>query len=240
MQLTQCLQGLPALARRAADALPASAVPPPAAARARAALLASTAALAAVAALASAAALAADAPSGAAPDPRFYAGLSLARVSFDHRYAGVDVGDVSTGFGVYVGARLREPLSLELSFDRSDAIDRSGIAGSGVVRFDLQSERRTAALSVVREVSLQDLFEWPRDWRVFGSGGIYRSEIDTTATSLGSGATSHAADRIDGVVLGMGFVKRIAKFELRGHVRKFGVLDGSEALETEATVQLRF
>jgi hypothetical protein len=173
-------------------------------------------------------------------DGRFYAGTGLTRVTFEDQHGGVRLDDVSVGFVGYAGFRLREQLSLELSYDASDAIDRSNVPGSGVVRFDVVSERRTLAVSALREVSLQELFDWRRDWRVFGVVGIYESDLERTVTTLGSNARTVVGDRIDGVLLGAGFLRRIGGVEVRGYVRKFGFLDGGEAFETGATVQLRF
>jgi hypothetical protein len=190
-----------------------------------------------------AAALSLDASAADAEDTgvaRFYAGTGITRVSFDDAYNRVNVDDVSTGFVAYLGFRLREQLSLEISYDASDAIDRSDVAGSGVVRFDIAGERRTVAISALREVSLQDLFDWRRDWRVFGIAGIYASSLDRTVTTLGSNVRTASSERIDGALLGAGFLRRIAGVEVRGYVRQFGILEGAEALETGATVQFRF
>jgi hypothetical protein len=190
-----------------------------------------------------AAALSLDASAADAEDAgvaRFYAGTGITRVSFDDAYNRVNVDDVSTGFVAYLGFRLREQLSLEVSYDASDAIDRSDVAGSGVVRFDIVGERRTVAISALREVSLQDLFDWRRDWRVFGIAGIYASSLDRTVTTLGSNVRTANSERIHGALLGAGFLRRIAGVEVRGYVRQFGILEGAEALETGATVQFRF
>jgi hypothetical protein len=173
-------------------------------------------------------------------DARLYAGTGLNRVSFDDAYNGVSLDDISTGFVAYLGFRLREQLSLEVSYDASDAIDRSDVAGSGIVRFDVVNERRTVAISALRELSLQELFGWRHDWRVFGVVGVYRSDLDRTATILGSNQQTASGDEITGALLGAGFLRRIGPIEVRGYVRTFGVLDAGEASETGATVQFRF
>ena len=176
------------------------------------------------------------------PEPahRFYAGVALGSLDFHDSYAGVGLHDSSVGLGVFGGAYLKDRLSLELSYDSFTAIDLHDVAGSGVTRFDVESRRRTSALSVVREVSMRDIFEWRRDWRVFGMAGVYRSSIGRSVTVLGTGATSSADEGITGALLGAGVSYKVGPVDLRGYFREFGVLDNKEGRDFGIVVQRRF
>jgi len=182
---------------------------------------------------------AAEAPKEADAAHRFYAGVSLGSLKFHDSYGGVKFEDSSAALGVFGGANLKDRLSLELSFDSFAAIDLHDVAGSGVTRFDVESRRRTAALSVVREVSMRDIFEWRRDWRVFGTAGVYRTNIDRTVNTLGVGE-SPSSEGITGMVLGLGVLYKVGPVDLRGYFREFGVLDDKEARDIGVAVQRRF
>lgn len=173
-------------------------------------------------------------------DARLYVGIGVVLLTFDDEFNGVAVDDVSTGIAAYAGLRLSERLSLELSYDAADAIDLGDIAGSGIVRFNVVNERRTVAISALREVSLRDIFNWQRDWRLFGMAGIYRSDLERAITTVGSNERTDSDDRIAGALLGAGVIYRLSGVEVRGYVRKLGILDRGEATETGASVQLRF
>jgi hypothetical protein len=166
---------------------------------------------------------------------RFYAGLNLASLKFDDRAEDVAFSDSSLGLGLYTGYRINDRLAVELSYDRFDAIDLHDLAGSGTVRFDVTSERRTLALSVVRQVSLRDLFDLRRDWRLFGMLGIYDSRVDRTLTLLDSGAEASSADQVTGALAGGGVLYGFGRVELRGYLRWWG-----DAQEIGAAAQLRF
>lgn len=183
---------------------------------------------------------AADKSKDAEPAHRFYAGVTLGSLDFHDSYAGVSLHDESVGLGVFGGAYLKERLSLELSYDAFTAIDLHNVAGSGVTRFDVQNRRRTAALSVVREVSMRDIFEWRRDWRVFGMAGVYRSSMDRSITLLGTGERSSAGEGITGALLGAGVLYKVGPVDLRGYVREFGVLDNKEGRDIGVVIQRRF
>lgn len=182
----------------------------------------------------------ADTSKDAEPAHRFYAGVTLGSLDFHDRYAGVNLHDSSVGLGVFGGAYLKDRLSLELWYDSFTAIDLHDVAGSGVTRFDVQSRRRTAALSVVREVSMRDIFEWRRDWRLFAMGGVYRSSIGRSVTVLGTGERSSAGEGITGVLLGVGVLYKVGPVDLRGYVREFGVTDTREGRDIGIVVQRRF
>src|SRR5689334_20835169 len=165
---------------------------------------------------------------------RFYAGMTLAALDFDDNYRGIALSDSSTGLGVYGGFRLKDRLALELSYDSFDAIDLTDIAGSGIVRLDVETERRTATLSVLREVSFKELFDWRRDWRIYGTAGVYDSELRGTVTARGASSTSTRSfvhDSDTGLVFGAGALYALGRFELRGFV-----LSGSDVREYGAAV----
>jgi hypothetical protein len=182
----------------------------------------------------------ADSSRDAEPANRFYAGVALGSLYFHDSYAGVNLHDSSVGLGVFGGAYLKDRLSLELSYDSFTAIDLRNVAGSGVTRFDVESRRRTAGLSVVREVSMRDIFEWRRDWRVFGMAGVYRSSISRAVTVLGTGATSAADEGTTGALLGAGVLYKVGPVDLRGYFREFGVLDNKEGRDFGIVVQRSF
>ena len=185
-------------------------------------------------ALAAARAAAAAEPDGAAGS-RLYAGVAVLALDFVDAHEGVTFDDASTGFGVYGGFRLHDRLALELSYDAFDAIDVRDIAGSGIVRLDVETERRTATFSVLREISLKELFGWPRDWRLYGTAGIYDSDLRRTVTTLGSNVRRSVRDGDTGLLLGAGVLYAVGPVELRGYV-----LGGGDAREVGAAVQLRF
>jgi opacity protein-like surface antigen len=176
----------------------------------------------------------------APPKHRFYAGAAVASLVFDDHYGGVSFNDSSVGTALFGGAFLNDHLSLELSYDSFDAIDLRDLAGSGVTRFDVKTRRRTGALSVVREVSLRDVFDWRRDWRVFGMAGVYRSNVERAVTVHGTNESSSTADEFNGVLLGAGVQYRLGGIDLRGYVRSFGVMNEREAREIGVTVHRRF
>jgi len=182
----------------------------------------------------------ADAAEDAEPAQRFYAGVALGSLDFHDSYRGVHFHDTSVGLGVFGGAYLKDRLSLELSYDSFAATDLHDLAGSGVTRFDVKSRRHTTALSVVREVSLRDVFDWRRDWRVFGMVGVYRSSIGRTVTVLGTGESVSADEGITGALLGAGVLYRLGPVDLRGYFREFGVLDTREGHDFGIVVQRRF
>ncbi len=182
---------------------------------------------------------AAEAPKDDAPH-RFYAGLTVGSLEFHDSYGGFRFHDTSVGLGVFGGAYLKDRLSLELSYDSFAAIDLHNLAGSGVTRFDVQSRRRTVALSVVREVSMRDIFEWRRDWRVFGMAGVYGSNFARSITVLGAGESSSADERITGALLGGGVLYKVGPVDVRGYLREFGVTDTKEGRDIGIVVQRKF
>ncbi len=174
------------------------------------------------------------------PPHRFYAGVTVGSLEFHDSYGGLNFHDTSVGLGVFGGAYLKDRLSLELSYDSFTAIDLHDLAGSGVTRFDVESRRRTVALSVVREVSMRDIFEWRRDWRVFGMAGVYGSNFTRSITVLGTGVSSPADERITGALLGGGVLYKVGPVELRGYLREFGVTNTKEGRDIGFVVQRKF
>jgi hypothetical protein len=185
----------------------------------------------------------AAARSAAAAEPtrslgsRFYAGMTVATLDFDDNYEGLKLDDSSTGYGVYGGFRLKQRLALELSYDVFDAaIGLHDIAGSGIVRLDVATERRTTTLSAVRDVSFKELFDWRRDWRVYGTVGVYDSRLTTIATTLGSSPrTKSVDDRDTGVLFGAGTLYTLGRVELRGYL-----LSGGDVREAGIGAQFKF
>jgi hypothetical protein len=171
---------------------------------------------------------------------RLYAGVGAASARFDDQYEGIGLADTSIGLGLYAGVRLRERLAIELSYEAFDAIDLHDVAGSGVLRFDAKTERRSTMLGVLREISLRELFGWRRDWRMFGVAGFYGSDLERTVTLLGSGARSSVGDSDAGLFVGAGVIYQLGRVELRGYLRELGVLDRGEAREAGGAVQFRF
>jgi hypothetical protein len=181
---------------------------------------------------------AAEAPKDTASH-RFYAGVSVGSLQFHDSDKGVGFSDDSVGVGVFGGAYLKDKLSLELSYDSFTAIDLHDLAGSGITRFDVESRRRTVVLNVMREISMRDVFEWKRDWRVFGTAGAYSSSIARTVTTLGVGETA-SSEAITGAMLGAGVLYKVGPVDLRGYFREFGVLSDKEGRDFGIAVQRRF
>jgi hypothetical protein len=181
---------------------------------------------------------AAEAPSDTAPH-RFYAGVGVGSLQFHDSDKGIDFSDDSAALGVFGGAYLKDKLSVELAYDSFTAIDLHDLAGSGITRFDVQSRRRTVTVSVVREISMRDIFEWKRDWRVFGTAGAYRSNIARNVTTLGAGEV-FSSEGITGAMLGAGVLYKVGPVDLRGYFREFGVLGDKEARDIGIAVQRRF
>ena len=171
---------------------------------------------------------------------RLYVGVTAASLQFEDEQDAMRFNDSSSALGVFAGLMLKERLALEVSYDSFDAVDLHDVAGSGIARLDVATQRSTLVLGVLSEVSLKEIFEWRRDWRLFGTLGLYNSEVDRTITLRGSGTSASVADDITGLVLGAGVLYAIGRMELRGYVRSFGVLADGEAREAGAAVQLRF
>jgi len=184
--------------------------------------------------LASARPARADEPA-APPSSRFYAGLELSSVKFDDSYGGISFSDSTYGAGLYSGFWINDRLSVELAYDWIDPLNLHDIAGSGVTRFDIKSERQALSVSVLRQVVLRDFLNIKRDWRVFGMLGVYESKIDRTVTDLGSGAQVSAGDNGSGALVAAGVLYTVGRFELRGYLRGWG-----DARELGAGAQLRF
>jgi len=171
---------------------------------------------------------------------KFYVGVGASTLKFEDEFDGIDLKDRSAGLGVYAGFRVRDNVLVEVYWDTFDAIDRQNVLGSGVVRFDATTERRTLSASVLREVSLNDLFNWRRDWRVYGALGFYSSALERSATDLASGETVRVEDDVSGLLIGAGVLYRMRGFDVRGYARWFGVLDRNEASEVGVAAAFTF
>jgi hypothetical protein len=201
---------------------------------------------AALAMLLSSIALAEDAANSAAgiggdSDGRFYAGLGAATLEYEGRHDGLAFDGTSIGVGAFGGFRLSDNLSLELTYQsHRDAVDMNDIPGSGIRRLDINSGWDTASVKAVGDLSLQELLSWRRDWRLFGTLGYYRSDIDRTVVTLGTGASETVRDDESGLLLGTGVLYKLGFIDLRGYVEWYGVLDDREAWDAGVAVQMRF
>src|SRR5262249_54263921 len=117
---------------------------------------------------------------------RFYGGVEAASIHYNDTYGDVAFGGSSIGPGLYTGLRVHDHLSVELAYNETTAIDKHNVEGSGVVVFNVETELRTVSASVLRQISLRDLLNLPRDWRVYGMVGIFDTNLDRTVTDLGS------------------------------------------------------
>ena len=95
-------------------------------------------------------------------------------------------------------------------------------------------------MKAVAELSLQEWFRWKRNWRVYGTLGYYRSDIDRTVVTLGTGASESVSDDESGLLLGTGVLYEIGIVDLRGYIEWFGVLDDREAWDAGVAVQVSF
>lgn len=170
---------------------------------------------------------------------RFYGGAAVGSLAFDDRYGGLRFSDSSLGLSLFGGVYVKERLAIEVSYDSFDAIRLRDVAGSGTLRFDVDTHRRTQAVSVLREVSMRDILGWKRDWRVFGSAGFYKSEL-RRSVSPAAAATAPLNDDVTGLVLGAGVLYRVGGLDLRGYVRESGATDRREGGEVGLGVQRRF
>jgi len=166
---------------------------------------------------------------------RFYAGLDLSSVHVDDSYGGIDFSDSTFGAGLFTGFWVNDRLSVELGYDWLDAFDLHDIAGSGITRFDITSQRSILSVSVLRQIVLRDFLNLKRDWRVYGMLGVYDSQIHRTVTYLGSGAQVSADESSTGALVAVGMLYTVGRFELRGYLQGLG-----DAREIGAGAQFRF
>jgi Outer membrane protein beta-barrel domain len=166
---------------------------------------------------------------------RFYGGVNLASVHYDDTYGDVAFPGSSIGLGLYTGFRVNDHLSVELAYDGTNAIDRHNVAGSGVVYFNVDTELRTLSATVLRQFSLHELFNLPRDWRVYGMFGVYDDKIDRTVTDLSSYAQVSGQENESGIVAGAGMLYHLGRVELRGGLRFWG-----DARDIDVAAQFRF
>jgi len=166
---------------------------------------------------------------------RFYGGVDVAAVHYNDTYGDVAFGGSSVGLGLYTGFVIKENLSVELAYNETTAIDKHDVPGSGVAVFNVETELHTISASVVRQISLRDLFNLPRDWRVYGLLGIFDNSLDRTVTNLPSYAQASQQEKNTGVVAGTGMLYRLGRFDLRGGLRFWG-----EARDLDFAAQIRF
>jgi hypothetical protein len=166
---------------------------------------------------------------------RFYGGVDVASIHYNDAYGDVAFGGSSIGLGLYTGFRVNDKLSVELAYSETTAIDKHNVEGSGVVIFNVETELHTVSVSALRQVSLRDLFDLPRDWRVYGSLGIFDNNIDRTVTDLASYAQKSSQDKNTGVLAGVGMLYRLGRIDLRGGLRFWG-----DARDVDFAAQFRF
>ena len=166
---------------------------------------------------------------------RFYGGVDVAAVHYNDTYGDVAFGGSSIGLGLYTGFEVNDKLSIELAYDETTAIDKHDVPGSGVTVFNVETELHTVSVSAVRQVFLRDLFNLPRDWRVYGMLGVFDTNRDRTVTILNSGAQVSQQEKNTGVLAGFGMLYRLGRFDLRGGLRFWG-----EARDIDFAAQFRF
>ena len=166
---------------------------------------------------------------------RFYGGVDVASVHYDDTYGDVAFNGSSIGLGLYGGFRVSDKLSVELAYNETTAIDKHDVAGSGVVYFNVETELHTFSASVLRQVSLRDLFNLPRDWRVYGMLGVFDNNLDRTVTDLASYAQVSVQEKNTGALAGGGMLYRLGRVELRGGLRFWG-----DARDVDFAAQFRF
>jgi hypothetical protein len=166
---------------------------------------------------------------------RFYGGVDVASVHYDDSYGDVAFNGSSIGLGLYGGFRVNDKLSVELAYNETTAIDKHNVAGSGVVYFNVETELHTFSASALRQVSLRDLFNLPRDWRVYGMLGVFDNNLDRTVTNLASYAQVSVQEKNTGVLAGGGMLYRLGRVDLRGGLRFWG-----DARDVDFAAQFRF
>lgn len=195
--------------------------------------------LAALLALAASPALAQDAQD-AQGSSKLYAGAGVAMARYTSEVAGVELSDSSPGFEAYGGYRLPGMIDVELGYKRFGAIDARDVAGSGTNRLDIDASFETVLVKGIWSVSFGELLGWRRDVRMFGAAGYYRTVMDATAVTLGSGARDTLRDEESGLLFGVGALYDVGAVDLRGYVDWFGVDDRNEAWNAGVTVQISF
>lgn len=174
-------------------------------------------------------------------DGRFYAGLGAATLEYEGTHDGLPFDDTSFGLEAFGGFRLRDNLSLEVSYQSdSDAVDLNDIPGSGTTRLDINRSWDTATVKAVGDLSLQELLSWRRNWRLFGALGYYRSDVDRTAVDLGTGASETVRGDESGLLLGTGVLYELGFIDLRDYVESYGVFDDREAWDAGVAGRMSF
>ncbi len=171
---------------------------------------------------------------------RFYAGLGAASLDYAVQHEGVHFSDTSVGLDLFGGFRLKDGLGIELAYKRFDDIAAHDIRGSGLTRLDIEVPLDIATVKAIGLLSLRELFGWQRNWRVFGSAGMYQTDFERTVVTLGSGTTESVRDEQSGITFGAGVLYEIGPVDIRGYIDWFGVLEDNEARTAGVAVQLSF
>ena len=175
-----------------------------------------------------------------AEDARFYAGLGAATLTYEGAYGGIAFEDSALGLGLYGGFRLRDNLSIEVSYSSVDAVNLDDLWGSGTARLDVASDWETTSVKAVGELSLKEWLNFPRNWRVYGALGGYQSDVDHSVTTRATGAVEIVRADEAGLMVGAGVLYEVGIVDVRGYVEWFGVLDEGEAWDAGVAVQVRF
>jgi opacity protein-like surface antigen len=171
---------------------------------------------------------------------RFYAGLGAASLEHRVEHEGIEFTDTSAGIDLFGGFRLNDALGVEVAYKRFDDIAAQDIRGSGVTRLDIEMPLDIIVIKAVGQLSFRELFGWQRNWRVYGTAGMYQTDFERTVVNLGSGATESVRDKQSGLTVGAGMLYQLGPVDLRGYVEWLGVLDDNEASNAGVAVQFSF
>ena len=156
--------------------------------------------------------------------------------------AAAQIGAADEGADFFLGGfELCHNLSLEVSLRSDDeAVDLNSLAGSSVAALDTSNSWNTSTVKTVGDLSLRKLVSWRRDWRLFGTVGYHRSDIDRTVANLDIGASGTVGDDESGLLFGTGVLYKLGFVGLRGYVQWYGVFDDRETWDAGGGVQLHF
>ena len=171
---------------------------------------------------------------------RFYAGLGAETLEYSVEHEGIEFTDTSTGLDLFGGYRLNDWLGVELAYKTFDDIGVEGIWGSGTTRLDIDMSLDIVVAKAVGQLSFRDLLGWERDWRVYGTAGLYQTDFERSAVTLGTGVTEIVRDEKSGLTVGAGALYRLGPVDLRGYVEWLGFLDEDEAWNAGLAVQFSF
>jgi len=170
------------------------------------------------------------------------AGWSVCAPAEDAPRAAARIGAHDEGADFFYGGfELCDNLSLEVSLRSDDeAVDLNSVAGSSVAGLDTSGSWNTLTVKAVGDLPLPELLSWRRDWRLFGTVGYYRSDIDRTVANLDIGTSETVVDDESRLQFGTRVLYKLGFVDLRGYVKWYGVFDDHEAWDAGGGVQLHF